>query len=580
MTTLPLKWQQRLVRIGRTRAYVLLTLISVAASVALTAVFFFIFGGTRESFAAFFVPAVLIPATVAPVVVSFALNAAAELDTAHRQAAERAAQLAAVLGTAPVGIAHVDADHHLRSANDLARVLLRTDAQQRVDWQALFVNAEECEVLLETITQGIALRNVRWGWNDHGGRTRLVRGHVAPITDGNGEPDGSVVIFEDVTELAALEAQVARTQHLDLAGRLAGGMAHDFNNLLTIILASTASLARRDDLPRTELDAIEDAASRGARLTRRLLSISRRDVHAPTVEPVGSLLRETAELVRRAVKPGIRLEVEPTPPTAFAAIDRDALQQALINLVMNAQDAMGEHGTIRLSAQLRRSAADRDCIVLGVHDDGPGMPEAVLTRATEPFFSTKPSHLGTGLGLSIVADTMQNHGGRLELSSIQGVGTDVFLWLPIVAPPVEASGATESAARPADASQSLQLLLVEDEPALRDATERILRHLGHHVSSAESVPEALRWFEAGGKPDLIVSDIMMPEATGIDLLHILRSRGDTTPVLLVSGFAVENISEELERNERVAFLPKPWTIRELKESMIALMGTDSPNHSA
>lgn len=569
MTPLSNTWQGRLVRIGRTRARVQLALVSVLGSVALTAVFFVIFDGTRESVAAFFVPAVLIPAIVAPLVVGFVIDAAVALGQAHRDVAERAAQLAAVLTTAPVGIAHVGLDHRVRSANALAQELLRTDAQAHVDWSSLFVNPDECEVLLETIAQGISLRNVRWGWNDRDGRTRLVRGHIAPIMSGSGERDGSVVIFEDITDFAALEAQVSRTQHLDLAGRLAGGMAHDFNNLLTIVLASTASLGRRAEVPRQELEAIEDAANRGARLTRRLLSISRRDVHTPVVEPVGSLLRETAELVRRAVKPGIRLEVEPRPSGATAAVDRDALQQAIINLVMNAQDAMGDHGTIRLSVEEHRDAKGGHWLSLGVHDDGPGMPAAVLARATEPFFSTKPSHLGTGLGLSIVSDTMQRHGGRLELASQPGRGTDATLWLPVVAP-ASASGAP-SKPDAAVTVQSLELLLVEDEPALRDATERILRHLGHRVTSVEGVADALQWLEGGGAPDLIVSDIMMPDATGIDLLHTIRERGRETPVLLVSGFAVENIADELERHAQVAFLPKPWTISELQTSMRALL---------
>jgi CheY-like chemotaxis protein len=200
------------------------------------------------------------------------------------------------------------------------------------------------------------------------------------------------------------------------------------------------------------------------------------------------------------------------------------------------------------------------------------MPAAVLARATEPFFSTKPSHLGTGLGLSIVSDTMQRHGGRLELASQPGRGTDATLWLPVVAPTTDAAPASATPAVAALATK-LELLLVEDEPALRDATERILRHLGHRVTSVEGVADALQWLEGGGAPDLIVSDIMMPDATGIDLLHTIRARGRKTPVLLVSGFAVENIADELDRHTGVAFLPKPWTIREMQESMRALLAS-------
>ncbi len=575
MSSTSQSWQQRLVRLGRLRAHLVLTGISIAASVLLTGVFFWIFEGTRASLPLFFLPAVLIPATVAPVVVGWVLDAAVALDAAHRESSERANQLAAVLGTAPVGIAHVAPDHRLRNANALARALLGTDGNDRVSWSALFVRHEECAVLLDAIAHGESLRDVRWSWNDRDGRTRLVRGHVAPIADGRGQPDGSVVIFEDITELAALEAQLARTQHLDVAGRLAGGLAHDFNNLLTIILASTASLTRRGEAPTAEVEAIDDAAKRGARLTRRLLSISRRDLHAPVVEPLGTLLTETAELVRPALRSGIRLEVERAPHRAPVAIDRDALQQALINLVMNAHDAIAESGSIRLTLREARDAAGSQWLVLGVHDDGPGMTPAVLARAVEPFYSTKPTHLGTGLGLSIVADTMRRHGGRLELASEPGRGTDATLWLPRIADAPAAAprgGAAPPAARDAP---TMALLLVEDEPALREATERILRHLGHRVTGVESVAEALRHVDTGATPDLIVSDVMMPDATGIDLVHALRARGCEVPVLLVSGFAVADLARELSANTNVAFLPKPWTISDLQQGMRALMETTS-----
>jgi two-component system, cell cycle sensor histidine kinase and response regulator CckA len=564
-------WQQRLVRLGRVRAHIVLTSISVVASVLLTGVFFWLFDGTRASVPAFFVPAVLIPATVAPIVVGWVLNAAVALDAAHRETSERANQLAAVLGTAPVGIAHVGPDHRLRNGNALARTLLGADPHDRVSWSALFVRPDECAVLVEAIAHGNSLRDVRWGWNDRDGRTRLVRGHVAPLADGNGARDGSVVIFEDITELAALEAQVARTQHLDVAGRLAGGLAHDFNNLLAIILANTASLSGRTGPAHAELSAIEEAAKRGARLTRRLLSISRRDLHAPAIEPLGSLLTETAELVRPAVRVGLRIEVEQTAQGVSADIDRDALQQALINLVMNAQDAMGEHGTIRLTLRETRDDAGAPWLVLGVHDDGPGMPPTVLARATEPFYSTKPTHLGTGLGLSIVADTMRRHGGRLELASAPGRGTDATLWLPRAADPAATEPQLSAPTPIPREAPTMALLLVEDEPALREATERILRHLGHQVMGVASVADALRHVDGGASPDLIISDVMMPDATGIDLLHAIRARGAETPVLLVSGFAVADLEHELSANTNVAFLPKPWTIRELQLGLRAMM---------
>jgi CheY-like chemotaxis protein len=318
--------------------------------------------------------------------------------------------------------------------------------------------------------------------------------------------------------------------------------------------------------------AIEDAAIRGARLTRRLLAISRRDVHAPTLQTVEPLLNETLELMRHVVVPGVKLLAPAQIPPAVASIDHDGLQQALINLIINAQDALGLSGTVRITATERRDAEGRGWLVLGVHDDGPGMTPAVLARATEPFFSTKPAHLGTGLGLSIVTATMQRHDGRLELQSIQGRGTDAYLWLPTSTSPAGPVRTTPTTALEPVRS-TLKLLLVEDEPRVRDATERVLRRIGHEVSSVESMPEALAWMARGAALDLIISDVMMPGGTGVDLLRAIRAEGRLTPVLLVSGFAAEEIERNLEQCERVAFLAKPWTVGELQASMQRLMET-------
>jgi two-component system, cell cycle sensor histidine kinase and response regulator CckA len=559
-----------LIRLGRRRAQLFITGFSVLASLALTAVSYRLFSGQPEDLAAFFLPALLIPAVVAPFASGWVLDVALALDVAHRQAAEQATQLEAVLATTTVGIAHMGPDDCVRTANATARGLLRPNERGQVHWKALFVDLAEHDALRVALDHGSELRSVRWRWHDGHHGTRIVRGHVAPLRATGGHASGSVVVFEDITELTLLEAHVARTQQLELAGRLSGGMAHDFNGLLAIISASAASLARTANGSETALQAIEEAAARGARLTRRLLAISRRDVHAPVVRPVGGLLQEVVELVRGAVKPGIRLVIEPLPAGIAAAIDRDALQLALINLVMNANDALGDSGGIRLSVG-RHEADGRAWMRIGVHDDGPGMPPAVLARATEPFFSTKASHLGTGLGLPIVSDTVERHGGRLLIDSQVGRGTDVWLWLPLVP-------AAECAMPPSDEPpvrmatlSSLEVLLVDDEPDLRRATERVLRNQGHRVTSVESVAAALQCLAAAPVPDLIVSDIMMPGATGLDLLHTVRRQGVDTPVLLVSGFAVEQLERELAEGRRVAFLAKPWTMEELQTSIRALV---------
>lgn len=380
------------------------------------------------------------------------------------------------------------------------------------------------------------------------------------------------------TEAARQQRELQRIQQLDLVGRLASGLAHDFNNLLTVVRANVAALGGATS--NQELAAIDDAADRGARLTRRLLSISRHDDVVVAPHPLPPLLRETKEVLRRVLPTGVQFELPAQIPDAVLDLDRDAIQQALLNLVLNAREAMGEQGHLALSV-FTRQAPDGVWLVLDVRDDGPGMPPELLERATEPFFTTKAAHQGTGLGLAIVRRTMEHHGGKLVLESAVGVGTSAALWFPLRQPvttsvPTDAPGATPSeptaqsatVASPSLASgepsmrhrTSYRLLVVDDEPQVRGVTARTLQRLGHHVTSVADITSARALIDTGEEVDVIISDVMMPGGTGMDLVQHLRQTGHRTPVLLVSGFALEAVDDALRTHAAVAFLAKPWTI--------------------
>lgn len=378
-------------------------------------------------------------------------------------------------------------------------------------------------------------------------------------------------------EAARQQLALQRDKQLDLAGRLAGGLAHDFNNLLTVVRANVEALggAAAND----ELAAIDHAAARGAWLTRRLLSISRHDEVVLAPHSLSSLLDETESVLRRVLPIGVQLVFPEAIPDAVQAVDRDAVQQALLNLALNARDAMGERGHLWISVQ-RRDMPDGAWLVFSVRDDGHGMSPELLARAPEPFFTTKPAHQGTGLGLAIVKRTMAQHGGRLVLESDVGVGTSASLWFPLRAatesatvPPAPATPPSAPVVVPgsSDSNRTYEVMVVDDDPQVRAVTERTLQRLGHRVTSVADAASVLERMSVGAPIDLIISDVMMPGTTGIEMVQELRRRGRDTPVLLVSGFAVDDIGQALGSDRRVAFLPKPWTVGALAGAITEIM---------
>ncbi len=381
-------------------------------------------------------------------------------------------------------------------------------------------------------------------------------------------------------EAARQQVELQRVQQLDLVGRLASGLAHDFNNLLTVVRANVEALGGAE--AREELAAIDDAAVRGARLTRRLLSISKHDEGVLVPHSLAPLLLETEEMVRRVLPSGVQFTMPSVVPDIVLNLDRDAIQQALLNLVLNARDAMGARGHLTLTAQTVQHA-DAPWFVVEVKDDGPGMSPENLARATEPFFTTKAAHEGTGLGLAIVRRSMEHHGGRLTLDSRLGAGTSAALWFPIpqrtseaiteaaiAAPPPARAPETASATSIGERA-SYQLLVVDDEPHVRAVTERSVQRLGHHVTSVSDIASAMTVIQSGVAVDAIISDVMMPGGTGIDLVQQLRQAKHPIPVLLVSGFSPETIDDMLSTHPSVAFLAKPWTLDALSEAIERLV---------
>jgi PAS domain S-box-containing protein len=391
------------------------------------------------------------------------------------------------------------------------------------------------------------------------------------------------------TEVKAREAAQARlfqTLKLEALGQLTGGVAHDFNNLLSVIMSSAALLRRAEDPERREklLDAMAQAAQRGADLTRRLLTFARRQALRPEPLDLRAWLEDMRELLGRTLRGDITIEIEAPEGLSPVLADAAELELAVLNLAVNARDAMPQGGTLRIAAvdaELDRitdpDGLDGKFVRLSVQDTGEGMSPEVLARAFEPFYSTKEPGRGTGLGLAQVYGYARQTGGAARMTSAPGRGTTVTLLLPRAsAEPATGGAATPDAAPPGRSARDrgpLRLLLVEDDDDVAALTSEMLRHLGHEVARVASAPAALRALEAGMEADLVLTDVIMPGGQdGIELARRLARERPGLPVLLCSGYGGAPARVAMTG---LPLLRKPYTLDEL-DAAIAVARAAAP----
>jgi two-component system, cell cycle sensor histidine kinase and response regulator CckA len=377
---------------------------------------------------------------------------------------------------------------------------------------------------------------------------------------------------------AALEARVARAERLETVGQLAGGIAHDFNNLLAVIANYAGFLAKTVEPGSRAAEDVEQilAASRGANeLTRRLLLFSRRRAGNPEVIDLTTVVADTQQLLERALGEHIELRTEVEPGLWSVLADRSQLEQVLMNLAINARDAMPDGGALRIGARNVRLATgevqgiEGEAVEVVVADTGAGMPEAVLDRAFEPFFSTKPAAEGRGLGLATVYGIVRGAGGRVELRSRPGRGTTVTVHLPASRRPPDAGEVGEAAAAATGSGE--QVLLVEDREAVRVLTERILGDAGYRVRTASDGADALARYDGAGDFDVLVTDVVMPGVSGQELADVLRERRPGLPVVFVSGYTEDHVVEDARRDGATAFVEKPFSADELLHAVRAVL---------
>ncbi len=393
------------------------------------------------------------------------------------------------------------------------------------------------------------------------GRTMVI--HVRPVTGGGSIPVGVVGVALDVTaEREALE-RVAHAARMESLGRLAGGIAHDFNNLLTAINGyaeiSLAQLHEADPI-RADIEQIREAGGRASQLTRQILAFARQ---TPTLaEPidVGVLIRGLEPLLNRLVSDDVDLAVELRDEPLLVNADRTQIEQLVVNLVVNAREAMPRGGRIEVRGS-RITDDGGNWVTLVVGDTGIGMDEATRTRIFDPFFTTKEG--GTGLGLATVYGAIRNAGGKVEVDSTPGLGSSFRVWLPSLQPmdgpaEVETSASIEPESCPRDA----RVLVVDDNEAIRRLAAGILAAVGYDVVQAAAPPAALKLARNGRAPDVLVSDVVMPVMSGLELAERLWAELPDLAVVLISGYA-QGVLAGVPLPERVRLVDKPFTAAQL-----------------
>jgi len=440
-------------------------------------------------------------------------------------------------------------------------------------------NGEPARALATALKQG---RYEAEGW-----RVRKDGGHfwanvvIDPIRDGTGELIGFAKVTRDVSERRATQHALERareslfqSQKLDAIGQLTGGVAHDFNNLLMVIVSSLELVRRRTGTDPKTVQLLENAmqaALRGASLTQRMLAFARRQELKPTSVDIPVLVDGMLDLLQRSLGPTVAIQLRLPADLPCVRVDPNQLELALLNLSVNARDAMAGGGTITISAEPETQAAGGRLsagtyVRIQVIDTGSGMDEATLARATEPFFTTKGLGKGTGLGLSMVDGLASQSGGQFVLSSTPGVGTTAELWLPATEQ-LPVSEPDPRAPSMAATSPRLIVLVVDDDSLVLSSTMAMLEELGHTVRGASSAAEALQILQGNDTVQLLITDQAMPQMTGEQLIERSREQLPALPVILATGYA--EIGIDLPAS--VVRLTKPFGQRALAQAIDASM---------
>jgi two-component system, cell cycle sensor histidine kinase and response regulator CckA len=504
-------------------------------------------------------------------------------------------ELRALVEASPLAICTLTPDGCVRSWNRAAEELFGWTADEVIGAFLPNVPADmlgEHERLRERVLAGNPFTEFETRRVRKDGRLLDVSVSTAALYDAEGAACGLVAVYADVGERKTLEGQLRQSQKMEAIGRLAGGVAHDFNNILTVIRAAAEFMLvdlEADDARRTDAADIRDAADRAAGLTRQLLAFSRQQVlHLRTVDFNG-VVTAIEPMVRRLVEENIAVATRLAPALDPIRADANQLEQVILNLVVNARDAMTDGGTLLietsnvvLDEEYPRTHATAQAgphVVLTVTDTGCGMDAATQARIFEPFFTTKPIGQGTGLGLATVYGIVKQSGGHIWVYSEVGRGTSFKIYFPRCTGPgpeeeEEAKAQGRQTGREDDTSGAT-ILLVEDDVTVRVAVRRVLERRGYRVLEAPNAGEALA---AAAKPDevidLVISDMVMPGMSGLELRQRLRALRPALGVLLMSGYSEEAITRLGSPEPTGPLIEKPFTVQGILDKVQEMLTTE------
>ena len=487
-----------------------------------------------------------------------------ERNATNRTLEEARRRLEAVLDIAGAAIFVTELDGTIALANRACSTLFGLQPEEMLGRRAVDLlgpdEARQMEVHgRETLRAGVVQQFDEYIEID--GDSRHFLSTKVPIFDADGTPTGLCSVATDITDRAraqkereALKTALDRSQRMDALGQLAGGVAHDFNNLLAVILnyADFVTETIGADHPAAEdMAEISRATERAAELTGQLLVFSRHDHLKLEAVDVNAVALDTQRLLDRTLGEDVALEVIPSAQPVHALADAGQLEQVLMNLVLNARDAMPRGGRVKV-AIVRSGRHAR----ITVADDGDGMSPETAERAFEPFFTTKPKGRGTGLGLATVYGIVTGADGHIEIESQLEEGTTITMHLPIADP---GTPAAEPAPTELDAPNGLSVMVVEDEDAIRTLTRRILTRQGYEVIDADGPLDAIaQCAEQSCRPDLLLTDVVMPGMSGVELASRLRELQPALRVLFMSGYT-DNVMDRYGLDDRGdALLQKPF----------------------
>jgi PAS domain S-box-containing protein len=504
-----------------------------------------------------------------------------ELERRHAAAeiARINARLQALLDSSPLAIFSLDPAGRIETWNSAAERAFgyaEADAIGRT-FATLPENARsEFARHHSRIASGDQLKDLALPWLPASGRALDIVYFGAPVRGSNGEVSAAVYIAEDVTDRKALEKQLARSQRMEAIGQLTGGVAHDFNNLLTVVTGAIETLA---DGVATDANlsaiarSIDEAAERGAQLTQRMLAFARKQPLQARAVSLNDIVARMTDMLQRTLGEDIRVKTVLGEGLWIAAVDPFQFEDAILNLAVNARDAMPRGGDLVIEtsnlhlderyASQRIDVSPGDYVAVTVTDSGSGMASEVIERAFEPFFTTKEVGRGTGLGLSMVYGFVRQSGGHVNIYSEVGHGTSIRLYLP------KASGPTQARQRPAAAADAQlggreTILIVEDDKAVRTIAVNILKGLGYAVQEAENGQAALVILQSSSAIDLLFTDLIMPGGmSGQDLLREARQHRPNLKALFTSGYSEQFLKDRGSIDADVPILGKPYRRQKL-----------------